>query len=116
MTDQGKFGAQVVLKREDGRSILDTQGQTQGTAGAMDVSPERAEAARHALEKHGFKVTEGNLNTLSVSGAPETFEDVFGLHVRAPETNVGAHATRMPDDLRGYVADVFVMPPPEFFP
>jgi hypothetical protein len=116
MTEQRDFGAQVVLKREDGRSILDTQGQMQGDAGAMDVSPERADAARQALERHGFKVTEGNLNTLSVSGPPKVFEDVFGLHVQAPETNVGAHATRMPDDLKGYIADVFVMPPPEFFP
>lgn len=116
MADQEELAAQVVMKREDGRSILDSRGQTAQAAGALDVAPARAEEVRRALERHGFRVAGGNLNTLSVTGPAEAFERVFGLHARAREARTGAHATRIPEALQGYVADVFVPPPPDFFP
>jgi hypothetical protein len=108
--------AQVVMKREDGRSILDVARHTAESAGTLDVSEERAQAIRAELERLGFTIAGGNLNTLSVSGSSDRFREVFGIEPLAGNSGVAAHATRIPPVLDDKVADVFVPPPPEFFP
>ena len=68
------------------------------------------------VKRLGFAVTTGNLNTLSISGSGDLFHRVFGLEADAAAHGVAAHATKMPPDLEGFVADVFVTPAPQLFP
>jgi hypothetical protein len=72
---------------------------------------------RSHLEALGFSVQSGNLNTLSISGNDALFEETFGISPSsALQAGTPAHSTKVPDDLTEFVADVFVAPPPEFFP
>ena len=112
--------AQLVMKRADGRSILDLTGpltaaSPERTAG--DLPEDRVTLVRERLVGLGFTVAAGNLNTLSVVGPQALFGEVFGLDAAtALAQGAEAHATRIRADLAPYVADVFVAPPPEFFP
>ena len=112
--------AQLVMKRADGKSIFDLTGpvtadSAQRTAG--DLPEDRVELIRGRLGQLGFTVAAGNLNTLSVSGPQALFGEVFGLDAAAAlGKGAEAHAARIRADLAPYVADVFVAPPPEFFP
>lgn len=118
MTDTGEpFSAQLVLKREDGTSILDSGEPVTAAVIAQFMVPEdRIVFVRGELEKIGFNIPEGNATTLSVVGPRELFVEVFGLEVGIAESGVAAHATRIPDELSDHVADVFVTPAPELFP
>jgi hypothetical protein len=112
--------AQLVMKRADGRSILDLKGPVAAASPgrtAGDLPEERVALIRERLEALGFTVAAGNLNTLSVGGPQALFGHVFGLDAgTALARGTEAHATRIRADLEPYVADVFVAPPPEFFP
>jgi len=86
-------------------------------AGAGDLEPKRAEMIREKIEKLGFEVAAGNLNTLSISGPAELFTSLFGLDPEAAlQANTAAHATKIPHELGEFVADVFVSPAPQYFP
>jgi hypothetical protein len=112
-----EFHAQLVMRREDGRSILDSgEAGRSAAAGELDVSAERAAAVRKRLEALGFRVTAGNLNTLSISGRRDRFAETFGMEADAAGKGSAAHATKIPDELSESVADVFVPPSPEFYP
>lgn len=107
---QDKAAAQLVMKREDGQSIL-------STAGSGDVTAERAAIIRSRLQELGFTVETGNLNTLSITGTDKQFEESFGISpLSALNEGRAAHATRQPDSLKDLVADVFVTPSPDYFP
>jgi hypothetical protein len=119
MGESKTLNAELVMRREDGRSILDLEGPV--TAGseqreAGDLPPERIAEIRKRLEQAGFTVEGGNANTLSISGAPALFAEVFGLDPAAPGATDGAHATRIRRDLEPFVAECFVTAPPDFFP
>lgn len=117
MGDAEKAVAQLVMKRSDGQSILSVDAATAETAGAGDVPEDRAKRIRARLEEMGFEVQAGNLNTLSITGSDELFEETFGISPSsAQHAGAAAHATKTPSDLEEFVADVFVTPPPEFFP
>jgi hypothetical protein len=58
-------------------------------------------------------VTPGTPGTLSVTAPPAVFARVFGL-TALEGTEVPK--ARVPADLAPFVADVFVTPPPTFFP
>ena len=112
-----EYHAQLVMRREDGRSILNSVDIGSSAAqGKFDVSENRAAEIRKSLESIGFRVTSGNLNTLSISADRDLFVNTFGIEAGAPAKGVAAHATRIPDALSESVADVFVPPAPEFFP
>lgn len=102
--DREGFAAQLVMRREDGRSILDS-----GSSGGA-VSPARAAEIRGRLAAMGFTVAAGNLDTLSLTGPPALFAEAFGLVPGVRE------AARIPEALRPFVAAVFVPPPPQFLP
>lgn len=115
--DNAVYGAQVVLKRPDGTSILDAREAL--TASVIDkyrVPPETSEAAGKALEALGFRVTGGDGTTMSIEGSRSAFASVFGLEVGADTAGVAAHATRLPDEVSDLIADVMVTPGPQFFP
>ncbi|MET1411235.1 hypothetical protein ABVF61_03150 [Roseibium sp. HPY-6] len=117
MTDDNvTYGAQVVLKRADGTSILDVQESV--TASVLDkyrVPEDTVAAAAKALEALGFRIAGNDGTTLSIEGSRQTFIDVFGLEVGAEAAGVAAHATQVPDEIKPYVADVIVPPGPTFF-
>ena len=101
--------AQLVMKAEDGRSILSE------AIGTGDVSPARAKEIRQLLSEWGFSIEEGNLNTLSIAGDAALFREAFGLAVPSGPVTKAAEAQRIAPDLAPFVANVFVVPPPEFF-
>jgi hypothetical protein len=105
--DGEMFRAQLVMKAEDGRSIL-TEAMGKG-----DVTPARAEEIRKLLAGKGFVIEEGNLNTLSIAGEPGLFREVFGM---TAAKGPAAEAQRIAPELAPFVATVVVTPPPEFFP
>ncbi|WP_051645118.1 hypothetical protein [Labrenzia sp. DG1229] len=117
MTDDDTvYGAQVVLKRADGTSILDAQEAL--TASVIDkyrVPQEVRDTARKALEGLGFRVTGGDGTTISIEGSRTKFVETFGIEAGAEAVGVAAHATRIPDKVSDYVADVIVPPAPSFF-
>ena len=117
MNDTPNSIAQLVMKRPDGRSILDLESVTAATADLGNVTTDRAAQISNRLENLGFQVQSGNLNTLSIAGENKLFEDVFGISpTAAMVARTPAHSTRIPEDLTDFVADVFVTPPPDFFP
>ena len=117
MAEPEKVVAQLVMKRSDGQSILNVDASTAASAGAGDVPEDRAEMIRGQLEQMGFDVQAGNLNTLSIAANDKLFEDTFGISPSsALHAGAEAHATKTPSELEEFVADVFVTPPPEFFP
>lgn len=108
--------AQLVMKLPDGQSILSVEGVTGPMAGSGDLESKRAEMIREKIEKLGFEVTTGNLNTLSITGPAELFRELFGMDVDAAlEAKTPAQATKIPGDLEDCVAGVFVTPKPEHF-
>jgi hypothetical protein len=105
--------AQVVMRRADGRSILDiegpvTAGSTNRTAG--DLPAARVAEVRDRLAALGFTVAAGDAAVLSVTGPASLFAEHFGLEAGMTE------APRIPPDLAPFLAAVLVPPPPEFFP
>ncbi|MFN6979573.1 MAG: hypothetical protein ACK4OP_15695 [Gemmobacter sp.] len=119
MTDVPAITALVVMRRADGRSILDIEGPVTATSAnrtAGDLPPDRIAEVRRRLTEAGFAVAGGNDNTLSITGPAALFAETFGLDPAAA-TDAGrpAHATRIRPDLEPYVADVFVPPRPTFF-
>ena len=109
--------AQVVLKRADGKSILDAKGPlTSDNIGAFSVENERIREARKRLEKLGFSISSQNQTTLSITGPAKRFTEVFGIEenmISGPSSDI--HAVVIPPDLREFIADVFIPKPPEFF-
>ena len=104
--------AQIVVKRADGRSILDTnKAITAQTLKDLAVEPERMEAARRRLEGLGFKVGVGDATGLSVQGPVERFRTVFAVGPDDVERDAD-----IPDDLADLIAGVVVPRAPEFFP
>lgn len=117
MGDAEQVVAQLVMKRPDGQSILSIDAATTTGAGSGDVSEDRARLIRSRLEEMGFTVESGNLNTLSITASDDLFEKTFGISPSsAHHAGTAAHATKTPKELEEFVADVFVTPPPEFFP
>ncbi len=115
--DQNIINAVVVMKREDGLSILDAKEGIRATsAEEYDVSPARADEIRRRLETIGFEVTSGNLNTISISGSENIFAESFGLIANPPGDAAENHSTKIPDELSDMIADVFVPSSPTFFP
>lgn len=113
---QERVTANVVLKREDGRSVLDAAGPiTSETVGEFSVGAARIAETRRQLEALGFEVAGEGQTTLSITATPERFHEVFALDVAAG-TKAPAHAARIPGDLADMMADVFVPPTPQFFP
>jgi hypothetical protein len=116
-SDEPLFSAQLVLKAEDGSSILTAEGTlTSERIAQFAVPEERIAFVRAELEKRGFDVPQGDATTLSVVGTRARFEEAFGLEVDAVARGVAAHATKIPEPLSDYVADVSVTPKPELFP
>ena len=112
----GRYSAQVVLRNEEGFSILDAEGPvTAEVIGRFAVSEERIEATRQKLKELGFEPKTNDRTTISVTGDKDRVREVFGLAADAGEKGVEAHATEIPEDLRDAVADVIVTPGPEFF-
>lgn len=115
--NQGRFSAQLVLKTEDGRSLLDAEGAVTAARIAEFAVPEaRIAFVRDELRKLGFQIPQGDATTLSVVGTKAQFAEVFGLEVDVDDAGVAAHATRIPDVLSAHVATVFVTPKPELLP
>lgn len=116
-SDEPLFSAQLVLKADDGSSILTAEGPlTADRVAQFAVPQERIAFVRGELERRGFEVPQGDATTLSVVGTRARFEEVFGLEVDAVAMGVAAHATKIPEPLSDHVADVFVTPKPELFP
>lgn len=112
--------AQLIMKRADGTSILDLQGEQVTAASPSltkgDVGEARAAEIHSKLQRLGFSIEAGNLNTLSISGPAELFVEHFGFDPQAAQSaGVPAHANKVTPDLESYVADVFVAPGPEMF-
>lgn len=117
MNDTPSITAQLVMKRPDGRSILDVDAGTAATTDLGNVTDDRAAAISSRLEELGFEVQSGNLNTLSISGKDALFEETFGISpFAAMAVGAPAHSTKIPAELNDFIADVFVTPPPDFFP
>ena len=117
MSQATRITAQLIMRRKDGRSILDLKGPVTAASPnrtAGDLPEDRIAEVRKRLEAAGFAVEGGNANTLSISGPRALFTEVFGLASDA--SGMAAQATRIREDLAPYVADVFVPPPPELFP
>lgn len=116
MGDTMRITAQVVMRREDGGSILDLGPVTAESADrtAGDLPADRIAEIRRRLEAEGLTVDSGNANTLSVSGPEAVFARLFGLDTAAKGAEA-ATAARIPADLAPFVAAVFVPPPPEPF-
>lgn len=87
--------ATAYLKSRTGRSLLG-----EGKAAPMDPtpylpSPETIERAATELQRLGFNI-EAQGVTLSISGAPELFEQACGVKMRTEETNVDESKKHMP--------------------
>lgn len=115
MPESGEqFSAQLVLKAEDGTSILDAEGAvTAERIAKFAVAEDRIAFVRAEVQKRGFDVPQGDATTLSVVGPRALFAEVFGLEVDVDKAGVAAHATHIPAALSDHVADVFVTPKPE---
>lgn len=116
MTEPPLVSAQVVMRRADGRSLLDIEGPITATSPdrtAGDLDPARIERITARLTEAGFTVAAGTPGTLSVTAPPAVFARVFGL---SGPTGTAVQKARVPADLEPFVADVFVTPPPTFFP
>jgi hypothetical protein len=113
MNDGSQITAQLIMRRADGHSILDLGPMTAAAPNlqAGDLPPDRIAEIYQLLEKAGLSVVSGNANTLSVAGPPTLFRTLFGL-----EPDNARSASRIPDNLAPYIADITVPPPPEFFP
>lgn len=119
MPMESTFTAQLIMKRSDGRSILDLQGPITATSPertAGDLPPERIEMIRRLLNEAGFTVLSSNSNTLSIKGSSKAFLEVFGLDTSAKASDAPRRGLRIRDDLRPFVADVFIPPAPKLFP
>ncbi len=117
MGDQeGAFSAQLILKNQDGVSILDSEGPlTAELVEKFAATEARIAEVRKKLTDLGFETPAYDRTTLSVTGPCERFTEVFGLEADAGQKGVEAHATKIPNELSDAVADVIVPPPPEFF-
>ncbi|WP_424928239.1 hypothetical protein [Amaricoccus tamworthensis] len=109
MADDDVINAQLVMIRDDGSSILEDG------PSLKDTSPERRTAISARLESLGFQVVTGDGNTLSISGSADRFAEVFGLDAKLLHHGLAASASKIPEQLEPYVADVFVPPTPELF-
>ncbi len=118
MPPADEIHAQLVMKREDGSSILDAgQPSTSENIGQAGLPEDRIARIRGRVEALGFVVSAQDPNTLSISGARELFDNVFAMEPgSADEPSTGLHAGGIPSELSDFVADVFVTPGPEFFP
>lgn len=119
MPAESTFTAQLIMKRADGRSILDLRGPITATSPertAGDLPPERIEVIRRLLQEAGFTVVSSNPNTLSITGSSKAFLDIFGLDTTAQGQDTPKRGSKIRDDLRPFVADVFIPPAPEYFP
>lgn len=116
MQHEEMLHAQFVMKCSDGSSILEAKEPTTSkTAGQGDLSQERVNQIKDKLCELGFRVDEGNMNTLSISGPASLFIKHFGMEVGAKDLNTAVHATRVSSDLAPLVADVFIPPAPQMF-
>lgn len=118
MPPSDELHAQLVMKREDGGSILDKgQPATSGTVDQTGLSEDRIALIRERVEALGFVVSTQDQNTLSISGSRELFDNVFAMKSGdAGNASEELHAGGIPSELSEFVADVFVTPGPEFFP
>lgn len=114
MGDRGT--AQLVMRREDGGSVLSGGPVTAGSLGSVELPQARVDEIARRVEALGFGVEAGDRTTLAISGPRERFASVFGLEVAPPAGVSAAHATRIPDELEPFVADVIVPPAPTTFP
>lgn len=95
--------AQIILRDEQGRSILDAEGAiTSRNVGEFRLPPERVEAVAAKLQELGFVIERKEELGLSISGPAELFKRVFDIS--AATTPPGK--ARVPDDLAEYIADV----------
>lgn len=113
---QHRYAAQLVMRHEDGGSILSSGPVTAATMSGAALPDERVSEIRGRVEALGFAVEAGDATTLSITGPRERFAEVFGLEADPARAAAGAHATRLPEGLTGYVADVFVPQAPTAFP
>ncbi|MCI5208985.1 MAG: hypothetical protein D3910_09350 [Candidatus Electrothrix sp. ATG2] len=113
------ISAQVVLKRADGSSILDstTPPLTSNNIGEFFVEPDRIKKAQIRLKRFGFSVGSHNKVSLSITGSIELFTRVFGIDEDMISSNSSdyIHATVIPYELKNLIADVYVPRPPIFF-
>ncbi len=112
--------AQIILRGEDGRSILDAGGPiTAGTVRAFMLPAERIEEAVRRLRELGLDVEPAGGPVLSATAEAPLFERLFHTTLRpAPDGHglVADPEPRVPDELADIVAAVMVPPPPELFP
>lgn len=82
--------------------------------------PEALELCRGWLHAHGG-VAHSTGFSLACSIAPEAFELLFGVRVRAVKRGAGPSAwrvegaIRVPEEIAAFVEEVTLPPPPEFF-
>lgn len=113
MNDHSQITAQLVMRRSDGRSILDLGPITAESDDLRsgDLTPDRIAEIHQRLKGAGLTVLSGNSNTLSVTGPSEVFVTLFGIDP------ADSHQTpHIRADLAPYIADISIPPPPEFFP
>jgi len=118
-TSQATVTAQVFLRSVSGRSIRELA----GASDPGDLAPFRAPAAARTaairqFEALGFKVFEDEMGlALSIQASPSVFRKTFGVS----ESEMRRASAReslplpVPDDLRGMVEDILLLPPPELF-
>lgn len=118
MPPADEIHAQLVMKREDGGSILDSgQSAISENVGLTGLPEDRIARIRERVEALGFVVSAQDSNTLSISGARELFDNVFAMKPgSAEEAGMDLHAGGIPAELSDFVADVFVTKGPDFFP
>lgn len=113
------FTAQLIMKRTDGTSILDIPSPVLAASPSRtsgDLPQERIAVIRKLLEQAGFTIHSANPNTLSISGTTKEFIHAFGLDPSSASVPTGREALQIRADLKPYVADVFIPPPPKYFP
>lgn len=122
--------AQVILRKRDGSSILDSNApMTAETIAQYRVEVAVRQEAKAKLEALGFSVTGEGATGFTITGEPALFEQAFQTTLTARHQEEGARslgaperprfmATRpfqIPADLASLVADVSLPVPPELF-
>jgi hypothetical protein len=117
VSESNMIVAQLVMKDEDGSSILTKDAGRVETASTGDLKPERVEAIVERLEKRGFEVLSSNLNTLSIAAPDPLFVECFGVSASALKSGEASlDSAKMEDQFEPLVADIFVPPAPQTFP
>ena len=109
--------AQVFLRSTSGRSIRELgEAPLPADLKSYRAPREARDGVRRWFEGHGFRVHVDDAElTMSVEADLEDFRAVFGKHVTAPASGKVMQRERLPipPDIRQWVEELVVLPPPD---